>query len=205
MFAYCGNGPISRTDYSGYVHDETTDGSRFVGAGIQIELDVGPGTAGVEFIVYWDVKECGDNGIVIAAYSYGGGSLNFSAQQLASLEDALIQNFDLLKGGTGDPISRLKNIIATECSVSASVVAIYGNEEFTSVNSYEGPFVAVSGNASHIKGSVAFSNTCVAVSLGGTTANTLGGGFTATDYTLCGTVYIGKTQPYQMYRSYLGM
>ena len=74
MYTYCGNNPVHRIDASGTAYEEQ-DEYRVVGGGVQLELDLGNATVGVEIIVYWDVKECGEESVVIAVYTYSGGSV----------------------------------------------------------------------------------------------------------------------------------
>ena len=77
MLAYCGNNPIVRNDPFGTEH-------RPVGAGIQLDVDYGCYTGGIEIILYWDSEVCGDGGWRIAIYSYEGASFNMNDPFLGS-------------------------------------------------------------------------------------------------------------------------
>lgn len=163
MFAYCGNNPVLNVDYSGMDYHP-------VGAGVQLEIEVGNAVVGVEVIVFWDVEEAVNNP-VIAVYVYGGISIETDDPLLGSILAIVTDNADLLTGDQGNltmVLSSLTALISNNFSVSVSGVIIMGNEDFTSTNSYSGSFTSVGGGFGRIKGGVAYSESCYAISIGGT-------------------------------------
>ncbi len=196
MFAYCGNKPVDRVDACGTAYDEssgeTPDGYRVVGAGLQFEVDYGNMTVGFEIIVYWDVEECSEGQAIIAIYSYSGVSANFLDKNLGSIVSTIKDNISTLTSGTTDAISTVVDILTGKYSVSISGLLLLGTNEFTSVTSYEGPFVSMYGSFKHIKGSVAVSNNCIAIGIGTTSDGTPSLGFSVTNYTLRGTMVAGN-------------
>lgn len=180
MFAYCGNNPTSFKDPSG---------NAFVGAGIQLDVSTGEYECGVEIIVYWDDDVCDGENLVVAVYVYEGMSVNL---------DELYKNPDVLNA-----IEQLTCAVATNSGVdyeklplielqamlfgtnlSGSFVFIWGYEGmFDSTDDYAGPFTSWSGNARHLKGSFAWSPTCWAITIGGTTDGKAHISYGQTNYT----------------------
>ena len=177
MFAYCGNNPVCRIDPNGMDY-------RPVGAGIQLELDVGCYTGGFEVILYWDNTICDNGGWIVALYSYDGLSLDMTDPLAGSIVATVLDNTDLLMSGTEESMNSLLTILKGNVSASASGVLIFGDESFTSTESYEGPFTSVSGNIGHIKGSFAYSSNSYAFSVGATCSKKGSRGFSRTNYTL---------------------
>ena len=177
MFTYCGLNPVIRTDPNG------TD-YRTVGAGIQIEFNIGCYTAGLEVILYWDETISNNNGWTIAIYSYDGLSIDMTDPLLGSIVATISDNANLLISGTEESLNSLIRIIKGKVSASISGVLIWGDDSFTSTASYEGPFTSVSGNLSHLKGSFAYSSNSFAVAVGATTSKTSSWGISKTNYTL---------------------
>ena len=188
MLAYCGNNPVYRFDATGNAYENVPEEYRTVGAGVQVEVDIGNYTVGFEIIVYWDVEECGDDGPIVAIYSYSGGAVNFCDDYLGSITATIRNNMDLLTSGTTDGISALVNIIQRNYSASVSGLLLLGNDQFTSVKSYEGPFMSLYGSLNHVKGAVAVSNSCVALGVGVTSAVNPSWGLSVTNYRLRGTM-----------------
>ena len=151
---------------------------------MQIELDYGTYTAGIELIIYWDVEECEEDGYVIACYSYDGRSVNLNDPLWGSVLASVVDNAGLLASGTEAGMNTMLDILKNGFSASASGVLLLGNDEFTSVTSYEGPFTSVYGSINHVKGGAAYSSNCIAVALGATTSKTPCWGFSRTDYTM---------------------
>lgn len=187
LFAYCGNNPISRIDPNGMEY-------RAVGAGIQLELNIGCYTVGLELILYWDSTVCGGGGWVVAVYSYDGLSVDMTDPLLGSIIATLTDNADVLMNGTEEAVNSLIEAIEGKISASVSAVLIFGNEDFTSRDSYEGPFTSISGNISHIKGSFAYSSNSFAVSIGATTSKTAGFGISRTNYSLLASYQFESTK-----------
>ena len=184
MFAYCRNCPIRFLDSTGEDFDPIP-----VGAGVQIEVDLGAYTAGMEVIVFWDVEECENGRPVIAIYSFDGLAFDLTDPKLGSLLITIEDNIDLLTCGTEKGVNELVSILKSGFSVSASGLLIWGNEDFTSVWSYEGAFTAFSASISRVKGAIAWSSSCVAASLGASILGTKKGihwGVSKTNYTLKG-------------------
>jgi len=179
MFAYCNNNPVIFLDEQGTKF-------RSVGAGIQGEIDFGTYTVGVEIIIYWDVEECGDNSLVVAIYTYDGCTINMEDKLGGSILATIVDNANLLMGGTEDGMNAMLDILTEGFSCSLSGVFIMGNEDFTSVSSYEGPFTSIGGSIGRLKGAVAYSSNSIALSLG---AKVIGSkkpswGFSRTHYKL---------------------
>ena len=177
IFAYCGNNPVIRIDPNGLDY-------RAVGAGIQLELTVGCYTVGFEIILYWDDTVCGGGGWIVAVYSYDGLSLDMTDPLLGSIIAILLDNAGVLMTGTEEAVNSLIDAIEGKVSGSVSAVLIFGNEDYTSPDSYDGPFTSVSGNISHAKGSFAYSSNSFAVSIGATSSKTAGFGISRTNYSL---------------------
>ena len=186
MFTYCGNSPISKVDYWGNAHADTDEEYRLVGGGIQLEIDVGCTSFGMEIIVFWDVQGCSDSEYIMATYTYVGGSIDFGDSLLGSIYGTVKENVDLLTCGTTEGISALLQILQNKYSASVSGLLIWGNDEFTSVESYEGPFFGYYGSVGHAKGSVAFSSNSIALAIGATTSSGPRVGLSLTTYTLRG-------------------
>ena len=180
MFAYCGNCPVVYTDPSG---------EGFVGAGVQLDISTGNYECGIEIIVYWDEDVCQGEGLVVAVYVYEGMSVNL---------DELFQNPDVLKAieqltlavtsnaGTDFESLTLFELQTTLFGVNASgsFVFIWGYEgKFDSTDDYEGGFTAYSANFKHVKGSIALSPTCMAITIGATTERKTHVSYGQTNYT----------------------
>ena len=189
MFAYCGNNPVSRIDASGTAYEEEEE-YRAVGAGIQVEIDIGNGTAGFENIVYWDVQECDENSVVIATYTYSGGSVNFLDEYAGSITAVVRDNLDLVTSGTDEGLATLISILEKNYSASVSGLLLLGNDQFSSVKSYEGLFMSMYGSVNHVKGAFAVSSNCIAIAVGGTSSVSPSWGISVTNYTLRGIVKI---------------
>ena len=159
MFAYCGNNPTNRLDPSG---NEYT----IVGAGIQFEVNIGNATGGIEIIVYWDVDECEGKGFQVAVYCYGGISLDADDPFLASIMAAFMDNVDMFVDASDVEIMAAAMMLSNNLSASISGVVIMGNENFTSTESYTEDFTSVGAGCGIVKGGFAYSDSCVALSLG---------------------------------------
>jgi len=159
MFAYCANNPVTRKDAAGMIHEP-------VGAGLQLEITVGNVTVGLEIICFWDVSECSDGGITIAVYLYGGVSMDVDNPLIGSILAMITDNSQLLLYGNEESLMLLATLLSNEFSVSVSAVLITGNEDFTSTESYEGSFTSVGAGLGKVKAAVAYSDTCVAYSVG---------------------------------------
>ena len=165
MFAYCSNNPVCYYDPCG-------NEERPVGAGVQVEGTVGHTSVGIEIILYWDVDECVNGAPVIAIYAYGGISVDVNDYFIASIVGIITDNADLLLDETGAGVMAVAALIGEGLSVSVSGVLIVGNDNFTSTTSYEESFTSVGVNAGKFKGSVAYSESCTAYSVG---YNVIGG------------------------------
>ena len=178
MFAYCLNNPIHYTDYSGQVAEDATDPERkeekdrhrIVGAGIQVNIDAGCGTIGFEIILYWDTTVCGDGNWIVTVYTYGGISVETNDAWIASTIAIMTDNANLLMADAENNVSQLVILVASSIgsgfSFSVSGLAIFGNESFTSPESYEQSFTSINVGIQKVKSSLAYSDTGFAVSLG---------------------------------------
>jgi adenosine/AMP kinase len=183
MFAYCINNPVRCVDVTGCAPEEVGQEYRVVGAGVQLEVDYGLLTAGVEVIIYWDVEESRDN-LVVAVYTYGGYSVNLLDSQLGSIVATIANSQELIMANPEQAMTEIVSVLNGSYSASVSGVVIFGNDKFNSIKSYEGSFTAVSGGLSHVKAGVAFSESCVAMTIGGTTSKSASLGISRTNYTL---------------------
>lgn len=167
MFAYCWNNPICFEDSDGHTTSP-------IGAGVQIELDIGGATVGVEVILYWDVDECNDGAPVIAAYIYGGVSVDVNDPYLASIIGIITDNADLLakEDGSGANVMALAALIGDTFSVSVSGLLVLGNEDFNSTRDYEKSFTSIGASWGKARGSIAYSESCTTISVG---LNLIGG------------------------------
>jgi len=188
IFSYCCNNPVVRRDIHGTAYKNTTDDYRPVGAGVQLELDMGNISVGFEIIVYWDVEEGSLENPIVAVYDYSGGSTNFGDEYLGSIIATVKNNTNLLTSGTEKGITAVIDILKKNYSVSVSGLLIMGNDEFRSITSYEGPFVSLYGSANHVKGALAVSSNCVAFGVGGTSSLAPSWGLSVTNYSLIGTI-----------------
>ena len=166
MFVYCRNNPIFSLDIKG-------EKAVPVGAGVQVEVDIGGACVGLEIILYWDVDESNDGAPVIAVYIYGGLSLDANNPYVAAIVGMITDNADLLIGedGSGACVMALASLLSDTFSVSVSGLLVLGNEDFKSTRDYEKSFTSVGGTWGKAKGSVAYSETCTVVSIG---ANVIG-------------------------------
>lgn len=101
------------------------------------------------------------------------------------------ENINLLKSGTEEAFSALSSILTEKYSASVSGLLLFGNDEFTSVEPYEGPFMSAYGSINGVKGAVAVSSNCIAIGIGGTSSRAPSWGLSVTNYTLRGTMRIG--------------
>lgn len=187
-FAYCLNNPIRYQDSLGSKAEKAEEDEEdysLVGAGVQLELDYGLATAGVEIIVYWDIEQCRDN-MIVAVYTYGGCSFDLSDPQLGSVIATLANSQELIMANPEGALSQIVAILDNSYSASVSGVLIFGNQDFQTVKHYEGPFVSVGGSIGHAKAGVAFGDTCFAVAIGATSSKKPAFGVSVTNYTLRG-------------------
>ena len=172
MFAYCGNNPNTFSDITG---------KRFVGLGAQLELDVGSYTVGIEVIVYCDDLVCGDEDLVVSVYAYDGASIDFTdlannpdyiktVEKLCAAVSTVAAKDDIY---TKSGLVSLQDALFGDTNGSVSLVAVFGNDDFTSVDDYTGPFDTVSVSVRHFKVTYAESPSCTAVTVGYTTSSKL--------------------------------
>ena len=159
-FVYCGNNPILYVDPTGTEY-------RLVGVGFQFEIDSGNGVVGVEVIIYWDVDECSDGGAQVAVYIYGGISLDVNDVFLASILATITENSDVLIEGTEAVWIAMASKLSDSYSIGISAVAIWGDEEFTNTEAYEGSFSSIGFAGGKFRTAYAQAEHCSAVSLGG--------------------------------------
>ena len=188
MFAYCNNNPCCYSDASG---------KAFVGLGAQFDVSVGAYECGVEAIVYWDETVCDGGDPVVAIYVYEGASISIGdilksseyIKVVGKLTAAMLAN-----AGQDYETAELVALQASlyDTNVSASVVAIWGYDDFRTSNDYEGKFTSYSGNYQHAKVSYAYSETCWAISVGATTDVSPGISYGETYYTQ---IYTNRPKP----------
>ena len=178
MFAYCLNNPVRYADFSGQIAEDVTDEeseeeeqkTRLVGAGIQINIDAGSLTIGLEIILYWDPTVCGEGNWMIAIYTYGGVSVETYDAWLASIVAIMTDNASLLMADAENNVSSVIMLAAAALgsgfSFSISGVAIVGNEDFTTPRSYEQSFTSVGTVFGKARVGVAYSDTGCAYSIG---------------------------------------
>ena len=179
MFAYCANNPVN-------YYDPLGSEGRPVGAGVQFEGTVGHTSVGIEIILYWDVDECVNGAPVIAVYVYGGVSVDVNDYFIASIVGIITDNADILIDETGAGVMAVAALIGDGLSISVSGVLVVGNDDFTSTTSYEESFTSVGANVGKVKGSVAYSESCTAYSLG---YNVIGGNSIFPSYSVSKTYY----------------
>ena len=179
MFAYCGNNPVKHVDLQG---------NEFVGAGIQIDISTGYYEFGIEIIIYWDDKVCNGEDFVVAIYVYEGVTVDIDELFKNPNVINIIQQLTLAvmsnKGIDFEQLSLVElQSLLFGTSASGSFVFIWGNgDKFTSPSDYEGGFTSWSGNIRHFKGSVAWCDSCWAVTIGGTTTDKSHISFGQTNY-----------------------
>ena len=118
--------------------------------------------------------------------------MNFLDDFLGSITAEIRENIGMLTSGNEDSIQLLASLLENKYSVSVSGLVITGNEHFTSVQSYTGPFLSMSGSVSNIKGGIAVSDSCIAFSLGAISSAAPSWGLSLTNYSLRGTMSISK-------------
>jgi len=185
MFTYCLNNPVNYLDSAGSRAESATENEdseenekyRFVGIGFQGELNVGAYEVGFEVIIYTDPLVCGGDEPIVAVYIYEGAfvsitDLTKSTQfiktvgklSLAVATNAIDeQNAEAL-------LIALQQALFKDISVSGSVVAIFGNEEFKNTGSYEGAFDTFSATVKHVKFTYSYSPSCRVVAVGASTS-----------------------------------
>ena len=161
VFVYCSNNPVLLSDPFG-------QRAAPIGAGVQIELSIGGATVGIEVIVYWDVEECQNGAPVIAVYMYGGISIDVTDPNVVAILGMITDNASLLVGEdeSGTLTMALASCIGDTFNVSVSAVLIFGNDDFKSTKDYEESFTSVGASFGKAKGSIAYSDTCMTISLG---------------------------------------
>jgi hypothetical protein len=159
LFTYCQNTPINYIDPYGTAFMP-------IGAGFQFEIDAGNGTVGIEIIVYWDVEECSNGGLVIAVYTYGGLSVPCNDPYLGSILAVITDNSQILSEGNEEAIIAIATLLSDTFDIAVSGVLITGNEDFINTESYNGSFTSIGGNLGKLKGSVAYSENCIGYALG---------------------------------------
>jgi hypothetical protein len=192
MFAYCRNSPANRVDTAGS-RDETiqNNGGRFVGVGVQFEFSTGAYECGIEMIVYFDPEVCGGMNPIMSVYIYEGAGVDLLSlynstdfvNTINQLSTTIMTNTCEEPYGKADLIA-LQAAIFRDAGVSASILAIYGYDNFKTPDDYSGAFTTFSGSAKHVKLSYSYSSTCWSMSLGATTESKLSFGFGQTNYQL---------------------
>ena len=173
MFSYCKNNAIKYADSDGY-------SARLVGIGAEFELDVGSYVTGVEVIVYWDSEVCKDGEPVVAVYAYDGVGVNLDElvtnpdyQKVVSQLTCAITTASCPDKYGKRELTILQESLFRDASISASIVGVFGYENFKSTSDYEGPFQTRSVSWRHAKVGYAYSDTGFAITVGATTS----GGF----------------------------
>ena len=172
MFAYCKNCPVFSIDVYG-------DDSRLVGLGAELELDMGIITTGIEVIVYWDKTVCNGDEPIVEVYVYAGVSVDLTElaknpeyQRLVSQLGLALTQADPSCFGA-EELQILWQSICTGSSASLSLVAVFGNEDFTSTKDYEGWFTTRSVSFKNVKVGYAYSNTGFTITGGAPSSATL--------------------------------
>ena len=178
LYTYCENDPANKEDHTGFA-------TVFVaGYGLQIELNSGWRTYGVELVWYIvsSIRK-GRSWYIPYVYLYGGGGLS---SDLTSLISKI----------TKDPSLMFNPKKMTKASASVSIFAIFGySGKFTSPEDYEGLFSGVSATVWHVKAYTAYCSTCFAVGVGVSTSkfSASSGG---TYYALSSKVFEGLSKVY---------
>ena len=135
MFAYCNNNPVNFCDPSGL---------RFVGFGVQFEVQVGDISYGGEVVIYTDPLVCGGKDYVVASYTYSG--YDISIGELSQIQDIVEALLTTAVFETGDPDVEAwysaVTVILNGAGVSGGAFIIDGNDDFISPESYSGGFEA---------------------------------------------------------------
>ena len=166
MFAYCNNSPIIFVDPLG---DE-----RVVGFGFQLDFSTEHGTYGVEVIIYIDEKVVKNTThdstaeYVVVKYTYSGVSTSQYEMAITPLVAEMISQLDLeaLNKRNVDEVLILLAGIITNYQMSGGVFAVFGDDSFTSANSYSEDFetwsFSVTGTHPNFSGGVfkSYSDSC---------------------------------------------
>ena len=174
MFTYCGNNPVIYVDL---------DGEKIVGIGVQVELQIGGVSIGLEIVIYFDEQVCNGADYTIVAYSYSGYEI--SSDQLsniigmidiAALAAGVEQSYNAC--GESDFASYwgqctiaqvFRGFFTDGGSFTGALFIIDGYDNFDDISDYSGEFESISFNASISShtGSVYYSTseTCRAVGL----------------------------------------
>ena len=179
MFVYCCNNPVVNIDPSG---------KAFIGLGAQFDVSTGSYECGVEVIVYWDERVCEGEEPVAAIYVYEGMNVNLDEILIHPEYISVVKQLTLaMTANAGKDYDSLE-LIGLQTAIfgadaSASVVAIWGYENFDSTSDYAGPFTSYSGNYNHAKITWSYCDTCWSIAVGGTTALKPHLSFGQTNYT----------------------
>ncbi len=167
QFIYCENNAVNKTDNKGCAS------SRLVGVGLQLELNVGWRTYGLELVWYFEASVRNWRAWYIPhVYLYGGGGLS---SDLTSMISKITKNPSLM----------FKPKSITKASASISIFAIFGYSNFIKPSSYEGWFSGASVTVWNVKAYTAWSGTCFVVGAGLSTSKfsaSTGGTYYALDY-----------------------
>ena len=149
---------------------EPEDGFNFIGFGLQLECSFLFGAGDIEIVHFTDRDIAPNPSITIYLYGGYGPSVD-----LHGFLDQITKNPSAtLDSGGG----KYKNF-----SFSASIFAIFGNEDFREPSDYEGKFKGVSASVKNVKGYVAWGDTAIIAGIGVTT-DKLSASFVETDYTM---------------------
>jgi len=179
MFAYCGNNPAVYTDPTG---------SAFVGLGAQFDISTGAYECGVEVIVYWDKNVCSEGGPIVSVYTYEGMSVNLDEVLVNPQYVNVVNQLTLAVSANAGKDYDTMELIGLQATLfgtnaSASVVGIWGYDNFDSTDDYAGPFTSYSGNYNHVKATWSYCDTCWSIAVGGTTETRPHLSFGQTNYT----------------------
>ena len=157
MYAYCGNNPVVFFDPTGF---------RFVGFGVQLEIQVGDISYGVEIVFYTDSLVCDGKDLCVALYTYSGYDISLDQlDQVNYIIETLVTTLAFTTDNTDvQAWYSAVTFILNGAGASGGAFYIDGNDYFDSPEDYSGHFatqsVSVPYKGTTITGFHAESPTC---------------------------------------------
>ena len=123
-----------------------TNGQKVVGVGVQVEIQLGDVSIGVEFIWYFDPSVCGENDGLLVNYVYSGYEI--PVQELNSLTnkvEALLLAYTTEQTEfSGDVFIGLVDTFLSGIGASGGAFWIDAKSDFKSPSDYSGSFETIS-------------------------------------------------------------